>query len=226
MINKDTFPRGAEWRQWDFHIHTPASFEWSGGKRFVQMSDAEKTFSVDQMISAMNQADPAVFVLMDYWTFDGWFAMRKRLAEAKAPELNKMVFPGIELRIVSPTKYRLNAHVVFANDVSVQDLNNFKAKLNVALINQPLSDECLIRFARENVGNDKLTKIGYKAADVASDDAVALLAGSMVAEITADTYKEAIKSVPGGKAIGFMPWDTNDGLEKADWEEHYAYVLT
>jgi len=225
MINENTFPRGAEWRQWDFHIHTPASFEWSGGKRFVQMSDAEKTFSVDQMISAMNQADPAVFVLMDYWTFDGWFALRKRLAEAGAPGLNKMVFPGIELRIVSPTKYRLNAHVVFANDVSVQDLHNFKAKLNVALINQPLSDECLIRFARENVGNDKLTKIGFKAADVASDNAVALLAGSMVAEITADTYKEAIKSVPGGKAIGFMPWDTNDGLEKADWEEHYAYVI-
>ncbi len=226
MDNQDSnFPRGSEWRQWDLHIHTPASFEWDGGKRFNQMTEAEKITSVDQMINALNEAEPAVFVLMDYWTFDGWFALKKRLSEEGTPKLNKKVFPGIELRLVSPTSFRLNAHVVFADDISDQDLRNFKGKLEVALIEQPLSDECLIRLAKEKLGNDKLNKIGINAEDVATDDALALLAGSKTAEIVADTYKEAINKVPKGKAIGFMPWDTNDGLAKADWKTHYAYVI-
>lgn len=219
------FPRGAEWRQWDLHIHTPASFQWNGGKCFFQMSNLEKTDSVDLMINALNKAKPDVFVLMDYWTFDGWFLLKKRLAEVGAPKLHKTVFPGIELRLVSPTKYRLNAHVVFADDVSDQDLNNFKAKLEVALIRQPLSNECLIRLAREKTGTDKINKIGLSPTDVASDSATALLAGSKIAEITPQSYQDAIKGVPKGKAIGFMPWDPNDGLSEADWEIHYAYVI-
>ncbi len=222
---KSNFARGSEWRQWDFHVHTPGSFEWKGGKRFTQMTDVEKTASIDQMISALNKAEPTVFVLMDYWTFDGWFALKKRLSEKGAPKLNKKVFPGIELRLVSPTKYRLNAHVVFSDDVSDQDLLNFKGKLEVALIDQPLSDECLIRLAREKIGADKLKKLGFKETDVTADDELALLAGSKSADIVTDTYKEAINKVPKGKAIGFMPWDTNDGLAKADWKTHYAYVL-
>src|SRR5262249_49217876 len=30
---------------------------------------------------------------------------------------------------------------------------------------------------------------------------------------------------PNDKAVGFMPWDTNDGLADVDWKTHYAYVL-
>ncbi|MFA5180800.1 MAG: hypothetical protein WC405_05730 [Syntrophales bacterium] len=218
------FPRGAEWRQWDLHVHTPASFHWKG-KRFAQMSDSEKTASVDEMIKTFNESEPEVFVLMDYWTFDGWFSLKKRLEEDGVPKLMKKVLPGIELRLVSPTKYRLNAHVVFSDEVSDQDLKNFKAKLEVALINQPLSDECLVRLVREKIGDDLLTEKGIKQSEVASDVAMALMAGSKVAEITSASYHDAIKKVPGGKAIGFMPWETSDGLAKADWKTHYAFVI-
>jgi len=99
MKKKRDYPRGAEWRQWDFHIHTPASFQWSG-QRFSDMTEKEKKDSLDGMIKAMNDAEPQVFVLMDYWTFDGWLALKKRLTEADAPQLTKTVFPGIELRLV------------------------------------------------------------------------------------------------------------------------------
>jgi len=219
------FPRGAEWRQWDLHVHTPASYEWSDGKHFNQMTDKEKDAAIDKLIRSLNKADPAVFVLMDYWTFDGWLFLKKRLADKNAPKLVKKVFPGIELRLVSPTQYRLNAHVVFSDDITEQDLQNFKAKLSVALIDQPLSDECLVRLVREKVGSDKLEKIGHNKDKVNKDDMDALLAGSKVAEITCSSYQDAIKNVPCDKAIGFMPWTTNDGLAKADWETHYAYVI-
>src|SRR5690606_38857502 len=35
----------------------------------------------------------------------------------------------------------------------------------------------------------------------------------------------AIRKVPHGQAIGFMPFDTNDGLAEVEWKEHYAYVM-
>lgn len=29
-IKTKPLERGSEWRQWDLHIHTPASFHWKG----------------------------------------------------------------------------------------------------------------------------------------------------------------------------------------------------
>lgn len=83
------FERGSEWRQWDLHIHTPASFHWKGAKFDGTPNSPIDRSLVDDMILAMNAAQPAVFALMDYWTFDGWFALKRRLAEAGAPKLHK-----------------------------------------------------------------------------------------------------------------------------------------
>ena len=85
---EQAFPRGSEWRIWDLHVHSPASFHWSG-QRLRDMSAAERTAAMDNLINAMNDAAPAVFALMDYWTFDGWFALKARLKEAGAPKLKK-----------------------------------------------------------------------------------------------------------------------------------------
>ncbi|MDG1429996.1 MAG: hypothetical protein P8Q23_00380, partial [Paracoccaceae bacterium] len=96
------YPRGSEWRVWDLHIHTPASFHWNG-QRFGSDSEKNNTL-VDQTIEALNAAEPAAFAVMDYWTFDGWFKLQERLKDADAPQLRKTVFPGIELRICTPTE--------------------------------------------------------------------------------------------------------------------------
>ena len=52
--------RGSEWRQWDLHIHTPASFEWQGQKFDRAPTSAVNTALVDDMIHALNAAKPAV----------------------------------------------------------------------------------------------------------------------------------------------------------------------
>src|SRR6185369_7628531 len=140
---EETYPRGSEWRIWDLHVHSPASFHWKG-PRLRDMNAAQKTAAIDNLIKALNDAAPAVFALMDYWTFDGWFALKERLAQTGAPVLTKKVFPGIELRLVSPTSYRLNAHVLFSDAITDQELKDFKSELRVALVERPLSDESLI----------------------------------------------------------------------------------
>jgi hypothetical protein len=221
----NNFAKGSEWRKWDLHIHTPASFHWTG-KRFDSDNpdSPENIVLVDEMIEVLNNAEPAVFALMDYWTFDGWFALKKRLQNPEAPKLKKRVFPGIELRLVAPTACRLNAHVLFSDEIEDQVLRDFKSQLNIEIIKRPLSDDALISLARE-VGEDKLQKHCFKKVEVDADKDKALLAGSTIAEINCDSYKAAIEKVPNGQAIGFMPYDTSDGLNEVKWQEHYAYFL-
>ena len=119
------YPRGSEWRQWDLHIHTPASFHWKG-ERFTQSGSGDRDRQlVDEMIKALNEAPPAVFAIQDYWHFDGWFALKRRLSEVGSPALEKTIFPGIELRIAAPMASRLNAHVIFSDKIPDQLLRDF-----------------------------------------------------------------------------------------------------
>lgn len=224
MTTKRELARGAIWRQWDLHIHTPASFHWHGQRFDGDPSSAYNKNLVDEMIEAMNAAEPAVFAIMDYWTFDGWLALRRRLKDDGAPVLRKLVLPGIELRLAAPMKGRLNAHVLFSNEVEDQVLLDFKSALLVELVGRPLSDSALREVAR-TVGEDKLKHHGFKKAEVDTSDDKALLAGAVIAEVNADSYREAIRKVPREHAIGFMPFNTNDGLAEVEWKEHYAYVM-
>ena len=218
------YERGSEWRQWDLHIHSPASFQWSGSRFTTDPNDPMNTSLLDQMVKALNAAEPAVYALMDYWTFDGWFALKRRQADQSAPKLCKTVFPGIELRLVSPSIARLNAHVLFSDQIPDQDLKDFLSRLTIEIVSKPLSRASLIELARI-VGKDKLSCHGFKKAEVDTNDDIALQAGSTIAEINCDSYKRAIQEVPGGNAIGFMPYDTSDGLKEVKWQEHYAYFI-
>lgn len=218
------FPRGSEWRIWDLHIHSPASFHWDGARLHDSMDENARNALIDQMIDALNTAEPAVFALMDYWTFDGWFALKKRQAQPGAPQLTKTVFPGIELRLAAPMPGRLNAHVIFSNEIPDQDLRDFKGRLTLEIVNRPLSDDGLRAFARQ-AGEDQLKKHGFTKEEVDTDEDRALLAGCQTAELSRESYTRAVRDVPHGRALGFMPFDTNDGLADVRWSEHYSFVL-
>ena len=215
--------RGSIWSLWDLHIHTPASFHWNGEKFNGDKEHDNKL--IDEMIHALNNAEPEVFAIMDYWTFDGWFKLQNRLKEPDSPKLEKTVFPGIELRLVAPMNGRLNAHVIFSNEIEKQILDDFKSALQIAIIDRPLSDSALIHLARQT-GEDKLSKHGFQKNDTDNEEDKAIKAGSTIAEITMESYKQAISKVPNNQAIGFMPFDTNDGLDDIKWADHYAYTMT
>lgn len=222
MASEPKYLRGSEWRQWDLHIHSPASFQWEGER--LGDDEPKNAVLIDKMIHALNDATPAAFALMDYWHFDGWFALKKRRAQAGAPKLTKTVFPGIELRLAAPMPGRLNAHVLFADHINDQYLRDFLSRLKLELINQPLSRNGLIEYARK-ANADKLDVHGFKKKEVAADDNLAFDAGCKIAEINCDSYKTAIQEVPKGLAIGFMPFSTHDGLAQISWGKHYAYAL-
>lgn len=224
MMTKRELSRGALWRQWDLHVHTPASFHWLGQRFDSDLSSVTSKKLVDEMIEAMNKAQPAVFAIMDYWTFDGWFALKQRLSEADAPKLTKKVLPGIELRLSAPTEKRLNAHVIFSDEIADQHLKDFLANLKIERLDRSVSKDALVDLARATAA-DMLAKKGHKKDVVESDYADALLAGYKLAEVKTESYKKAITSVPDELAIGFMPYDTSDGLTEVKWEQHYSYFL-
>ena len=227
MINSE-YPNGSEWRKWDLHIHTPASFHWTGQKFNSDPCDPRNAPLVDQMINALNSAEPAVFAIMDYWTFDGWFALKHRLKQDDAPKLEKTVFPGIGLRLMSPLKGgRLNAHVIFSDNIKDQELIDFKANLKLEFPGdgcRNLSNDALIDYAR-SVPEDKLRHHGIDISRVLDHTNYALEAGSIMAELNCESYKEAITKVKNKQAIGFMPFDTSDGLTGIERNAHYVYVL-
>jgi hypothetical protein len=208
-----TYPKGSEWRLWDLHIHTPASYNYTGG-RFATMTAEEKKAAVTQIISNINESDVAAYAINDYWTLDGYLDLRA--AHLAGEAINKTVFPAIELRIESASKHRLNIHVILSDKLSVQQLNDFKGQLRLRLIDRPLSDEALIEYARRLDGAKAKT---HGAPDGYLNDPVALARlGAETAEITKASFEAALKTIPEDHRLVMAPYDCYGGMGKIDWK--------
>lgn len=218
MSSINSFPRGSEWRKWDLHVHTPASFHWNGGKRFCSMTADEMEQSVQELITALETADAAAFGVMDYWTFDGYLALRRAISE-EAVAWTKTLFPGMELRVEAPVDFRLNVHVVFPESIPEQDLLDFKSTLVIGGPSErPLSDEGL-RALAENLDESKARVHGFT--EGYRDDPEELLRlGSMVAEVTRESFRRAVDALGKEKCLVILPYDCSDGIEKLDWKRH------
>ncbi len=70
--------KGSLWSKWDLHVHTPASFQWKGQK-LQDQSQEERDLTCKLIIDQMNSIDIVAFGIMDYWTFDGYLALRDYL---------------------------------------------------------------------------------------------------------------------------------------------------
>ena len=210
-------PRGSYWRKWDLHIHTPASFHWNDGKRFVQMDATEKEVALNKIVDALNKSDVAAFSIVDYWTFGGFEEIQAHVNSGKA-NLNKVVFPGMELRVEAPVDYRLNIQVLLSDQLTRQQRSDFKAALRLGGSGRSISEEALIEFGR-SLSPDKARKHGFSG-NYADDNSQLLDLGSQTAEVTRESLVNAKKAIPEGACLIILPYDTSDGLEKLDWAKH------
>lgn len=222
-MSKQRTLEGSLWRLWDFHCHTPASYQWKGQK-LRGLDSASKEKLTAETAEAMAKAAPDVFVIMDYWTFDGFLALAEHEKKAPGSLGGKIVFPGIELRVESSLKQRLNVHLVLDPGVAPQLLKDVLATLKISLKagDRALSDDCLVEHARE-LGADRLAKGSFDGAKVHVDYEYALHVGWQTAMVTAESLREALK-VMGTWGLLLMPWDTYGGMADMDWAAHYAEV--
>jgi len=208
---------GSIWRKWDLHIHTPASFHWSG-KRLQQQSDTEREGTCKAIVEKMNSLDVDAFCIMDYWTFDGYLTVREYV-EFNPGLLTKRLFPGIELRLEAPTDFRLNTHVLFDDAILPEHLQHFLARLNIGgASNKPPSRQNFIDLAK-GFDPGKRRIHGYRDEDKADDEKMLEL-GQKTAVISRESLEDAMSVVGREHCLLIQPYDTSDGLEKLDWKQH------
>ena len=211
------YPKGSEWRLWDLHIHTPASYNYKRGG-FAGMESAEKRAAITQIISNINESDVAAYAINDYWTFDGYLALRA--AHEAGEIIQKTVFPGIELRIESATSHRMNIHVILSDKLTVQEISDFKNALKVRIVDRPLSDEALRKYALE-LGPDKAIRHG--GTDGYRDDPEKLFQiGAQTAEVSKSSFIEALGLIPEDKRLVMLPYDCYNGASGIDWRTQMA----
>lgn len=124
------WPRGSEWRKWDLHVHSPASQGFSG--------------DWNQFIIQLGNADCDVIGISDYFSVAGYKEVLRRLQDppdvvgnkAYREALDKLklkaLLPVIECRMTNVVigkkmnqGARINFHVIFSPDVSIEDIETF-----------------------------------------------------------------------------------------------------
>ncbi|HVU60340.1 MAG TPA: AAA family ATPase [Mycobacteriales bacterium] len=108
--------RGAEWRKWDLHVHSPASIK----HRYTGETDPW-----DRFLTELEALPPefAVLGINDYWFLDGYRRVRQEYEAGRLQNLED-VFPVLELRIdqfggAGSALSRVNLHVIFDPAVGV-----------------------------------------------------------------------------------------------------------
>jgi predicted ATPase len=125
------WPRGAVWRKWDIHVHSPASYGFKG--------------DYNQFIIQLGNADCDVIGINDYFSVAGYREVVRRLADpagdtegnaayrdALEKLRSKVLLPVVECRMTNllmnkhgKSGQRLNFHLVFDPELQPEDIETF-----------------------------------------------------------------------------------------------------
>lgn len=122
MTMAKTYPRGAEWRKWDLHVHNPESV-------YQRFGGSEDTW--DKYIDDLEDLprDFAVLGINDYLFLDGYEKLLKE-QETNGRLENLTLLPVVEFRIEKfagvdfGALKRINLHVIFSNELSVETIRS------------------------------------------------------------------------------------------------------
>jgi ABC-type lipoprotein export system ATPase subunit len=210
---------GSVWRKCDFHIHTPVSYKWDGPK-FDTSDPAQEEAYCKHVLDAINSAEPEAFCIMDYWTFEGYILLRNFMK--KHPDYTKKtIFPGMEFRIISPTEFRLNCHVLICNTVPDDMLRSFTSTLRFAGRDGKAPQESFFADFAVTFDPGKLKHHGFKEEDRKNPIKMAEF-GRMVAELSWESVRDAMKLIGGDRCLLILPWECSDGLMRLKWQNHSA----
>lgn len=100
------YPRGSEWRKWDLHFHTPASFDYQF-----------KAATNEQIVQTMIDANVGAFAVTDHHVMDV-----PRIKEMQALAAGRVtIFPGIELRTELGGSSLVHMIGIFPEDCDIGD---------------------------------------------------------------------------------------------------------
>lgn len=114
------YPRGAEWRKWDLHVHSPES---AFANEFKGSTPDEKW---EKYIDCLEQLeDIAVLGVTDYFSIDGYIKAQEFKDTGRLTNID-LLLPNVEFRLDHNTREgtAINIHVLFHPSVvsSVKDV--------------------------------------------------------------------------------------------------------
>jgi energy-coupling factor transporter ATP-binding protein EcfA2 len=118
------FEEGSIWRKWDLHIHSPLSIL---SNNYKNLEDGTPDW--ESFISKLESLDIAVLGITDYFTIEGYKKLKEFKAQGRLSNIHT-ILPNIEFRLNSVLSSRkdgdrprrLNFHVIFSDEVSIQDI--------------------------------------------------------------------------------------------------------
>jgi ABC-type lipoprotein export system ATPase subunit len=126
--------RGALWRKWDLHVHTPASYAQDFG-------DRENAEVWDRYIAALAGLSPEIEVvgINDYYSITGYQRVYEAWLAGRLPNL-KLVLPIVEVRLDhlagNSDTQRVNFHILFSNEIDPVEIErSFLNQLRVTFAN-------------------------------------------------------------------------------------------
>jgi len=150
MANNKQYNRGSEWRKWDLHVHSPNTY----------LENKYNGVTTASFLKKVNDEQISVVGLTNYFNFaEEDFALKTQLENKSV-----VVFLNLEIRLAYQNKEDdcCDAHIIFDNNVTKNDIENFLTKLNVndrgtEKIAKNLSDT--EEFKKATVEFDHLLKI-------------------------------------------------------------------
>ena len=148
-LSSNRWPRGAEWRRWDLHVHTPAS---QLGNAFAGVSWIDY---VNELQAAATSHRIAVIGVTDYMTIEGYEKLLSIQPDPVNPRLTSiLLLPNIEFRCSPQTKegQALNIHLL-VNVADADHVDKLKKSLRNLRVNYKsqtygcIRDE-LVEFAK------------------------------------------------------------------------------
>ncbi|MBN8720980.1 MAG: hypothetical protein J0H85_16140 [Sediminibacterium magnilacihabitans] len=122
MSLTSTFPKGAEWRKWDLHVHTPSSFI-----NHFRGTDLDAKW--EQFITDLESLpeEYKVIGINDYLFIDGYRKVLEYRAKGRLQNINT-ILPVVEFRIKKFAGHkdfkRVNFHVIFSDTLSPDIIQN------------------------------------------------------------------------------------------------------
>ena len=224
------YPRGSEWRKWDLHVHTPFSYLNN------QFGSPEDTDTWDNYVRILfNKAiekNIAVIGITDYFFIDGYKKVKNEYLEnedklkslfgndeAKLQAIrNILVLPNIEFRLnklVGPR--RINFHVIFSNEVSINDIeNNFLNEIKFVYESGPQTEDEKRPLIKQNlISLGQRLKLDHHNFATKPDIEVGMM-NTVVNDEEIVRILTNKKSIFEGKYLLFIPSD--EDLSKISWD--------
>ena len=166
-----TYPRGSEWRCWDLHVHSPLSIL---NNNFQNLDTGEPDW--ESYVARIEDSGVAAVGVTDYFTIDGYKVLQSYQKAGRLQGI--LLLPNIEFRLnilIHPRgghgpARRLDFHVIFAEDVLPQDIeDHFLHDLKFVYEQKPYTADNKYRLKKANLQHLGKTLKEQHASFTASD---------------------------------------------------------